>query len=145
MPSKINKIELLPSKINKIIKVMSQADSKTLNPNVEAVITMLRREQEQFLAAMSNLTKLEAPYRLSSTSILEGFIRIGKSRKKKKKFWFEKSLIDAYCNRLYGLKEKHGPFHAMAELKQTALTEVLMHKYSYESEATKSSNRPTTK
>ena len=33
---------------------------------------------------------------------------------------FEKSLIGAYCNRLYDLKERQDPFHAKAELKQTA-------------------------
>ena len=41
-------------------------------------------------------------------------------------FLFEKSLIGAYCNRLYDFKEKQGPFHAMAELKQTALAKILM-------------------
>ena len=31
---------------------------------------------------------------------------------------FEKSLIGAYCNRLYDLKESQRPFHAMAELNK---------------------------
>ena len=39
---------------------------------------------------------------------------------------FEKSLIGAYCNRLYDLKERQDPFHAKAELKQTAQAKILM-------------------
>ena len=31
----------------------------------------------------------------------------------------EKSVIGAYCNRLYDLKKDRTPFHAIAELKQT--------------------------
>ena len=30
---------------------------------------------------------------------------------------FEKSLIGAYCNRLYNLKERHRSFHAMGRIK----------------------------
>ena len=33
-------------------------------------------------------------------------------------FLFEKILIGAYCNSLYDLGQRHGPFHAVAELKQ---------------------------
>ena len=39
------------SKINKIVKVKSEADLKAVEPNVEAMLTMLSRRQEQFLAA----------------------------------------------------------------------------------------------
>ena len=41
-------------------------------------------------------------------------------------FLFKKGLIGAHCNRLYDLKEGHGPFHAMAALKQTAQEKILM-------------------
>ena len=41
-------------------------------------------------------------------------------------FLFEKSVIGAYCNRLYDLKESHSPFHAVAELKQIAQAKILM-------------------
>ena len=41
-------------------------------------------------------------------------------------FLFEKSLIGAYCNRLYDLKKASAPFHAKGELKQTALAKILM-------------------
>ena len=41
-------------------------------------------------------------------------------------FLFEKSLTGAYCNRLCDLKERQAPFHAKAELKQTARAEFLM-------------------
>ena len=39
---------------------------------------------------------------------------------------FEKSLIGAYCNRLYDLGKSRAPFHATAELKQTALVKILI-------------------
>ena len=39
---------------------------------------------------------------------------------------FEKSAIGAYCNRLYDLKKDSAPFHAKAELKQTAHAKILM-------------------
>ena len=41
-------------------------------------------------------------------------------------FLFEKSLIGAYSNRLYGLKKVSAPFHAKAELKQIAQAKILM-------------------
>ena len=41
-------------------------------------------------------------------------------------FLFEKSLVGVYCNRLYVSKERHGLFHAMAELKQIAQAKILM-------------------
>ena len=41
-------------------------------------------------------------------------------------FLFEKSLIGAYCNRLYDLKKGRAFFHAKAELKQTAQAKILM-------------------
>ena len=40
-------------------------------------------------------------------------------------FLFDKSLISAYCNRLYDLK-KGMVLHAMAELKQTVQAKILM-------------------
>ena len=40
-------------------------------------------------------------------------------------FLFEKSLIGAHCNRLYDIKSRT-PFHAKAELKQTAEAKILM-------------------
>ena len=39
---------------------------------------------------------------------------------------FLKSIIGAYCNRLYDLKKGSAPFEAMAELKQAALAKILM-------------------
>ena len=39
---------------------------------------------------------------------------------------FAKSLIGAYYNRLYDLKKRSAPFHAMAELKQAALAKIFM-------------------
>ena len=39
---------------------------------------------------------------------------------------FEKSFIGVYCNKLYDLKKGRAPFHAKAELKQTALEKILM-------------------
>ena len=39
---------------------------------------------------------------------------------------FETSVIGVYCNRLYDLKERQRPFHAKAELKQTAQAKILM-------------------
>ena len=41
-------------------------------------------------------------------------------------FLFEKSLIGAYCNRLYDLKKGSAPFHAKAKLKQTAQAKILV-------------------
>ena len=41
-------------------------------------------------------------------------------------FLFEKSIIGAYCNRLYESGERHGFFYALAELEQTALAKILM-------------------
>ena len=41
-------------------------------------------------------------------------------------FLLEKSLIGAYCNKLYDLNKGSVPFHAKAELKQTALAKILM-------------------
>ena len=41
-------------------------------------------------------------------------------------FLVEKSLIGAYCNTFYDLGERHGFFHAMAELKQTVQAKILM-------------------
>ena len=41
-------------------------------------------------------------------------------------FLLEKSLKDAYCNRLYDLKKGSVPFHAKAGLKQTAQAKILM-------------------
>ena len=41
-------------------------------------------------------------------------------------FLFEKSLTGASWNKLYDLRERHGPFYAMAELKQTAEVKILM-------------------
>ena len=41
-------------------------------------------------------------------------------------FLFENSVIGAYCNWLYDLKERQDPFHAMTELKQTAQAKILM-------------------
>ena len=41
-------------------------------------------------------------------------------------FLFKKSLIGTYWIRLYDLGQRHGPFHAMAELKQTAQAKILM-------------------
>ena len=41
-------------------------------------------------------------------------------------FLFKKSLTVVYCNRMYDLKERHGLFHAMAKLKQTAQTKILI-------------------
>ena len=32
-------------------------------------------------------------------------------------FLFKKSLIGAYCNRLYGLEERHGPFSCYGRIK----------------------------
>ena len=40
-------------------------------------------------------------------------------------FLFKKSLIGAYCNRLYDLEER-ALFHAMAELKQPTQAKILM-------------------
>ena len=39
---------------------------------------------------------------------------------------FQKSLIGAYCNRLFDLKKGMTPFYIKAELKQTALAKILM-------------------
>ena len=36
------------SKINKIVKVKSEADLKAVKPNPEAMLTMLSRRQKQF-------------------------------------------------------------------------------------------------
>ena len=41
-------------------------------------------------------------------------------------FLFQKSVIGAYCNRLYDLEEGMAPFDAMVELKQTAQVKILM-------------------
>ena len=41
-------------------------------------------------------------------------------------FLFEKSIIGAYCNRLYDLSKGGAPFHAKTELKQTAQAKILM-------------------
>ena len=41
-------------------------------------------------------------------------------------FLFGKSLIGAYCNRLYDLEKGMVPFHAMAEFKQTAQAKILI-------------------
>ena len=41
-------------------------------------------------------------------------------------FLFENSIISAYCYRLYDLKERHGPFYAMAKLKQIAQAKIFM-------------------
>ena len=41
-------------------------------------------------------------------------------------FFFEKNLIDTYCNSLYELKTGMAPFHAMAKFRQTALVKILM-------------------
>ena len=41
-------------------------------------------------------------------------------------FLFEKSVIGAYCNRLYDLKKGMTPFHAEAELKQTGQAKIVM-------------------
>ena len=32
-------------------------------------------------------------------------------------FLFEKSVIDTYCNRLFDLKERHGPFSCYGRIK----------------------------
>ena len=39
---------------------------------------------------------------------------------------FKKSLIGACWNRLHDFREKHGPFHAISELKHTAKPKNLM-------------------
>ena len=41
-------------------------------------------------------------------------------------FLFKKGLIRTYCNRLYGLKEKLGPFSCYGRIKQTAQAKTLM-------------------
>ena len=41
-------------------------------------------------------------------------------------FLFEKSVIDAYCNRLYDLGKGMVPFHALAKLKQAEQAKILM-------------------
>ena len=33
------------------------------------------------------------------------------------RFFFEKSLIGAYCNRLFDLRERHGPFSCYGRMK----------------------------
>ena len=40
-------------------------------------------------------------------------------------FLFEKSLIGAYCNRLYDLGQKHGPFSCYNQIKANSAGENL--------------------
>ena len=41
-------------------------------------------------------------------------------------YLFKKSLTGVYWKWLYDLGERHDPFHAMAELKQTAWAKILI-------------------
>ena len=64
-------------------------------------------------------------------------------------FLFEKSVIGAYCNRLYNLKESHSPFSSYGRIKANSASKNLnvtdIDTKAGKSGPTKSSNKPTTK